>query len=521
MRFSLVTAVYNVESYLDEFIASLEAQTIPHGELEVIAVDDGSSDGSAERLERWAREGTFDVRVIRKENGGQGSARNAGIPLARGEWVTFIDPDDTVNPEYFEHVSRFVDDHPTTELVATNRLVHMEKSGRITATHPLKAHFAYGAELLDLDLRADRFFGSVPAAFMRTGRLHASRLTFDERIRPNFEDGHFVIHYLLGCERPLVGFLPEAKYYYRKRATGTSSMQSSLADPRRFTDVMEFGYLDVLRAGTADGERYARPWIQTYVLYELSWVLKSEDAIASQSAGVLRELADEFVGHLRSLLQHLDPAVIKTYSTTAFASHWRALLLHGLSDTRWHDEFVVVRQTELFPRRVKFSYRYVGEQPTEVVRHRGAVVEPEVAKTRSISFFGRTMLYERIFWVKARGEIMIELNGRVVEQRGNYENARTFANSPMQAGRLIKALAPVGDAARRTPAKRRAVRREERKKARERRLADSRIVRRLFGNAWVLMDRITDADDSAEILFRYLRAKRRDINACSSLQRLA
>lgn len=508
MRFSLVTAVYNVETYLDEFIASLEAQTMPHDELEVIAVDDGSTDGSAARLEKWAREGSFDVRVVRKENGGQGSARNAGIPLARGEWVTFIDPDDTINPEYFAHVTAFLEKHPTTELVATNRLVHMEKTGKITPTHPLRKHFAFGAELLDLDVRADRFFGSVPAAFMRKDRLLATGLRFDERIRPNFEDGHFVIHYLLGCERPLVGFLPEAEYYYRKRATGTSSMQSSLADRRRFTDVMVYGYLDVLKAGTAPGERFARPWIQTYVLYELSWVLKSEDAIASQSAGVLRELGDEFIAHLRRLLEHIDPAIIRSYATTGFASQWRALLLHGLSGDAWHDSFVVVRQTELFPRRVKFSYRYVGNAPTEVVRHRGAVVEPEAAKVRAISYFGRTLMHERILWVKGRGEIMIELNGSAVEQRGSYENARTYANSPLQAGRLINALAPRrpddGDAE---------TRRAERRAARERRLADSRQVKRLFANAWVLMDRITDADDSAEILFRYLRKSRRDINA--------
>ena len=79
-RFSLVSAVYDVEPYLDEFIASIEAQGLPAGELEVIAVDDGSTDGSLARLEAWR-----DAIVHRGDGRSTSRTRGRGPP-ATGAW---------------------------------------------------------------------------------------------------------------------------------------------------------------------------------------------------------------------------------------------------------------------------------------------------------------------------------------------------------------------------------------------------------------------------------------------------
>jgi len=78
-RFSIVTAVYDVEPYLADFIASMEAQRVPPADLEVVAVDDGSTDGSLDMLRDWARRSRLRVKVFTKPNGGQGSARNLGL----------------------------------------------------------------------------------------------------------------------------------------------------------------------------------------------------------------------------------------------------------------------------------------------------------------------------------------------------------------------------------------------------------------------------------------------------------
>ena len=66
----------------------------------MIAVDDGSTDDSLDLLRSWAERRPDHVTVITKENGGQSTARNLGLESARGEWVTFTDPDDVLDPAY-------------------------------------------------------------------------------------------------------------------------------------------------------------------------------------------------------------------------------------------------------------------------------------------------------------------------------------------------------------------------------------------------------------------------------------
>src|SRR4051794_3968143 len=143
-RFSIITAVYNVSTYLPQFIASVDAQAFPAERLEVIAVDDGSTDDSLTLLRDWEQRRPGVVRVLTKENGGQSPARNLGREVARGEWVTFTDPDDIIEPDYLSEVDAFLRAHPQTLLVGTNRVMLNDATGEITDNHPLKMHFREG-----------------------------------------------------------------------------------------------------------------------------------------------------------------------------------------------------------------------------------------------------------------------------------------------------------------------------------------------------------------------------------------
>ncbi len=90
---SIIIPVYNVEKYFDACIQSVINQ--PYESIEVILVDDGSPDRSGEMCDEYAQKDNR-IQVIHKKNGGLSSARNAGIDIAKGRYITFVDSDDTI-----------------------------------------------------------------------------------------------------------------------------------------------------------------------------------------------------------------------------------------------------------------------------------------------------------------------------------------------------------------------------------------------------------------------------------------
>ena len=94
---SIIVPIYNVEKYIEKCVRSLMAQDYKH--IEIILVDDGTPDKSGQIIDKLSSE---DERIvtIHKANGGVSSARNAGLDVANGEWVTFVDGDDWVESEY-------------------------------------------------------------------------------------------------------------------------------------------------------------------------------------------------------------------------------------------------------------------------------------------------------------------------------------------------------------------------------------------------------------------------------------
>ncbi len=98
---SVIVPVYNVVDYLQRCVDSIRNQTYPN--LEIILVDDGSTDKSGALAEKMAMEDRR-IRVFHKENGGASSARNLGISMAEGDYIGFVDGDDYIEPKMYERL---------------------------------------------------------------------------------------------------------------------------------------------------------------------------------------------------------------------------------------------------------------------------------------------------------------------------------------------------------------------------------------------------------------------------------
>lgn len=101
---SIIVPVYKVEEYLDKCVASLVNQTYKN--IEIILVDDGSPDNSGNIIDSWANKDCR-IKVVHKTNGGVSSARNAGIKLATGEFIVFVDSDDVVSSRLIELLMKY------------------------------------------------------------------------------------------------------------------------------------------------------------------------------------------------------------------------------------------------------------------------------------------------------------------------------------------------------------------------------------------------------------------------------
>ncbi len=98
---SVIVPVYKVEDFLDECVESIVCQTYTN--LEIILVDDGSTDSCPAKCDYWAQKDQRIV-VLHKENGGLSSARNAGLEIATGEYIGFVDSDDYIAPNMYEEL---------------------------------------------------------------------------------------------------------------------------------------------------------------------------------------------------------------------------------------------------------------------------------------------------------------------------------------------------------------------------------------------------------------------------------
>lgn len=126
---SVIVPVYNVEKYLPKCVDSILNQT--YRNLEVILVDDGTKDASDAICDDYARKDPR-VKVIHKVNGGLSSARNAGIDIARGEYLGFVDSDDWIEPETYESLLKLARKYDV-KLVCGGRYNVNDATGERTA----------------------------------------------------------------------------------------------------------------------------------------------------------------------------------------------------------------------------------------------------------------------------------------------------------------------------------------------------------------------------------------------------
>ena len=145
-KISVIVPVYNVEKYLEKCVNSLINQS--YTDLEIILVDDGATDSSGamcDELQKLDRR----IKVIHKVNGGLSDARNTGIEIATGDYITFLDSDDYVHPDLYQNLYRLIIEKDCDVAICNYEYVDEEGKGVYPISDVLKDEVITGKEALN------------------------------------------------------------------------------------------------------------------------------------------------------------------------------------------------------------------------------------------------------------------------------------------------------------------------------------------------------------------------------------
>lgn len=299
--FTIIMAVYNVEPFIAEAIDSLINQDIGFEyHVQLILVDDGSPDGSGEICDEYQQKYPDNIEVIHKENGGVSSARNAGIPLAKGKYVNFMDPDDKLSLNTLREVFVFFGNHYEEIDVVVIPLIFFD--GR-KGEHPTNAAiFKKKFRIVDLTEEYKCILLSMSRTFVKNSKIIDK--VFDSRLKIT-EDGKVLQEILLSNQ--YFGAIASCKYFYRKRSTGVASaIDSSSFKIEYYCNWMEYYALNLLK--TANEQLgYVPLYVQFTICYDIQFRAK----LTSIPAGILTDVEKErYYQLLRDVLQFIENDII-------------------------------------------------------------------------------------------------------------------------------------------------------------------------------------------------------------------
>lgn len=244
-KVSIVVPVYNVEEYLQYSVGSLRQQT--YSNIEIILVDDGSTDRSGEICDQYAQEDDR-IRVLHIENGGISNARNTGVKVASAEWIIFIDSDDYYDRRAVEYLVQLQKKY-AVDLVATSVIEvrnHEDKdfSGDINEKSPRK---------LDRYTALKEMFYGRHVGTHSGGKLYKKEILLQYPYPEGmiYEDLAIAYEHIAACKEIAVSDLNLYKYYRRPGSTVNSSFSDRLLD---FYKAMEWNRAYVERDYPDDQE---------------------------------------------------------------------------------------------------------------------------------------------------------------------------------------------------------------------------------------------------------------------------
>lgn len=465
-NFTVVSAVYNVEKYLDDYFESLVNQSLSFKKhIQLILVDDGSTDASSAIIKKWQQKYPKNIHYIYKENGGQASARNIGMDYIENEWVTFIDPDDFICNDYFLNIDKFIMQDSDLVIISCPLISYLEDVKVYKNNHPLKYRYKNGNKIKAIkDIGKDLQLSASTAIF-RTDKL--SGIKFNNKIRPSFEDAKFVLDFILKNYTYKIGYINNIEYFYRKRSDGSSTLDNAWFNPGLFTTVLEHGVLKSLEAAETKLS-YIPTSFQNTALYHLYWyfgrIINNEASLEH----LTDTEKDKFYQLVVSIFDKIDVTTIESFNLAGAWFFHKVGFLGLFKDSGPSFQIVYVEDYDLIKDQVLVSFFTNSSVCIEYLLDDNDII-PSYLKKVGYSFINQKFVDEYRAWISCSEfiELSVRINGKQAKlsYKGKHLNKIDINKVKGDFHKSFNEL----------------------------------------NGSWLFIDRNTQADDNAEHLYRYIK----------------
>ncbi len=470
--FTVVSAVYNVEKYLDDYFRSLVSQSLSFKKhIYLIVVDDGSTDSSANIIKKWQAKFPKNIRYVYKENGGQASARNIGMQYVDTDWITFIDPDDFVNSQYFRVIDDTLVNNQDVYAVGCSLELYLENGRVMKNTHPLKYKFNNkNKKHLISNLDKNIQMSASSTIFKVNESITEGYCRFNEKIKPNFEDAKFIADYFLYNYDKKIIFVENAKYYYRKREDGSSTLDNSWKKIELFDDVFEFGLIPMLESYISKFKLVPKN-IQWTAIYHVSWYFGKLINKNHNHSILNEEQENKFLMFLYTVFSMIDNQAIMEFNLVGIWFFHKVGMLGAFKKEKPTFQIVYINNIDREKKQILLSYFTYFDVPCSFQLN-GKDVIPKYEKTIKHSFINKLFAQETRSWIPFEDEESL-LKVKLDNEDARITLKQKQHNKGVSIKNIIKAFEP--------------------------------STKYRSDGSWLLMDRVTQADDNAEHFYRYLK----------------
>lgn len=292
--FSIIMAIYNTEQYLSEAIDSIINQTFGLDKIQIILVNDGSTDKSKEICDYYIEKYPENIFYLYQHNQGQSVARNNGLKIAKGRYVNFLDSDDKLNLNTLEDVyNLFLEFDDLIDVTVIPRHNFGIVNGPTFLNYKFKT-----TRIVDIYEEYDFPQHSISAAFIR-------RSAISENFNPNViisEDALLINKIIL--KKCKYGVVSTAKYLYRKRVEQNSTIDTKKFNKLYFIPRMNMYFLELIKYSILKYGKVIK-YVQSVLMYDLQWILRD-----NTHSILNKDEFNMFYSLILEILQYIDDDII-------------------------------------------------------------------------------------------------------------------------------------------------------------------------------------------------------------------